>query len=43
VGAETHQRPWAAPLAYAVLGLVLIVISQLLFRRRREAHAAAPL
>jgi hypothetical protein len=34
---------WAAPLAYAVLGLVLIVISQLLFQRRREAHAAAAL
>jgi hypothetical protein len=43
VSAETHPRPWAAPLAYAVLGLVLIVISQLLFRRRREAVAAAQL
>jgi hypothetical protein len=40
---ETHQRPWAAPLAYAILGLVLIVISQLLFQRRREALAAARL
>jgi hypothetical protein len=37
----TKQHPWAAPLAYGVLGLVLIVIAQLLVRRRRDAIAAA--
>ena len=36
-----HQRPWLAPLAYAILGLALIVIAQLLARRRREALSAA--
>jgi hypothetical protein len=36
-----HQRPWLAPIAYAILGLMLIVIAQLLARRRREALSAA--
>jgi hypothetical protein len=40
---EPHPRPWAAPLAYAVLGLVLIVIAQLLVRRRREVLAVGQL
>lgn len=41
--AQTKQHPWTAPLAYAVLGLVLIVIAQLLVRRRRDALSAAEL
>jgi hypothetical protein len=40
---ETHQRPWLAPLAYAVLGLALIAIAQLLARRRRFVLASAEL
>jgi hypothetical protein len=32
---QSGQRPWAAALAYAVLGLVFIVIAQLIARRRR--------
>jgi hypothetical protein len=41
--AQTKQHPWTAPLAYAVLGLVLIVIAQLLVRRRRDPLSAAEL
>jgi hypothetical protein len=40
---ETHQRPWLAPLAYAVLGLLLIAIAQVLARRRRDAIPASGL
>jgi hypothetical protein len=38
---ESKHHTWAAPLAYAVLGLVLIGIAQLLVRRRGVAMAAA--
>jgi hypothetical protein len=38
-----EQHTWAAALAYVLLGLVLIVIAQLLARRRREANPAAEL
>jgi len=41
--AQTRDHEWAAPLAYAVLGLVFIVVAQLLVRRRREAVPAAEL
>jgi len=34
---------WAAPLAYAALGLVFTVIAQLLARRHRGAIPAAEL
>jgi len=40
---QTSQRPWAAALSYAALGLVFIVIAQLLARRRRDAIPAAGL
>src|SRR5437867_2799596 len=36
----SDQHTWAAPLVYAVLGLVFIVIAQLLARRRRGAIPA---
>jgi hypothetical protein len=39
----SDQHTWAAPLVYAVLGLVFIVIAQLLARRRRGAIPAAEL
>ena len=39
----SHQHMWAAPLAYAALGLVFIVIAQLLARLHREAIPAAEL
>jgi hypothetical protein len=37
----SDQHPWAAALAYAVLGLVFIVIAQLLMQRRRSVIGAA--
>ena len=40
---QSKQHPWAAPLSYAVLGLVFIVIAQLIVRRHREAIPAAEL
>ena len=39
----SDQHTWEAPLVYAVLGLVFIVIAQLLARRRRGAIPAAEL
>ncbi len=41
--AQNRQHMWAAPLAYAALGLVFIVIAQLLARRHRGAIPAAEL
>ena len=41
--AQKRQHMWAAPLAYAALGLVFIVIAQLLARRHRGAIPAAEL
>src|SRR6476660_195480 len=43
VNEQTRQHTWAAPLAYAALGLVFIVIAQLLARRRRDTIPAAEL
>lgn len=40
---QNRQHMWAAPLAYAALGLVFIVIAQLLARRHRAAIPAAEL
>jgi hypothetical protein len=40
---QSRQHTWAAPLLYAALGLVFIVIAQLIARRRREAIPAAEL
>ena len=40
---QRHDRPWLAPLSYAILGLVFIVIAQQLARRRRETIPAAEL
>ena len=40
---QVHQHEWAAPLAYAALGLVFIVVAQLLAHRRRDAIPAADL
>ncbi len=40
---QSKQHTWAAPLAYAVLGLVFIVIAQLIARRRRGVIPAAEL
>jgi hypothetical protein len=40
---QQHDRPWLAPLSYAILGLVFIVIAQQLARSRRETIPAAEL
>ena len=40
---QSRQHTWAAPLSYAALGLVFIVIAQLLARRRRDTIPAAEL
>jgi hypothetical protein len=40
---QDRTNSWAAPVSYAVLGLVLIVIAQLLARRRRDVIPAAEL
>jgi hypothetical protein len=40
---ESRQNPWAAPLSYAALGLVFIVIAQVLAWRRRTTMPAAEL
>lgn len=40
---DERQRPWAAPLTFAVAGLVLIGIALFLARRRRDAIPAAEL
>jgi hypothetical protein len=40
---QSTQHAWAAPLAYAVLGLVFIVIAQVIARRRRGVIPAAEL
>ena len=40
---QRHDRSWLAPLSYAILGLVLIAIAQLLARRRRDAIPGAEL
>jgi hypothetical protein len=42
-GGPSDRHTWAAPLAYAVLGLVFIVIARLLVRRRRSAIPAGEL
>jgi len=40
---QSRQHTWAAPLLYAALGLVFIVLAQLIARRRRDAIPAADL
>jgi MFS family permease len=38
---QNQQHRWAAPLSYAALGLVFIMLAQLIARRRREAIPGA--